>query len=158
MSDRWALSLGAGYNRYGLSGEADLARSATLEGSLRYTLNTVGPLASVAYVLDAEYVAHREERQDANGQPYIPLPAATREVHALQVNVEDYLTDYVRYAAQIGYAYDRRGRSGPQGAISLGWEPADTLELGVRASHARSTARGTASAVNSAGVTLVWRY
>ncbi|CAO3356759.1 tetratricopeptide repeat protein [Azospirillum palustre] len=158
LSDRWSLSLGAGYNRYGLSGEADLARSATLEGSLRYTLNTVGPLASVAYVLDAEYVAHREERQDANGQPYIPLPAATREVHALQVNVEDYLTDYVRYAAQIGYAYDRRGRSGPQGAISLGWEPADNLELGFRASHARSTARGTASAVNSAGVTLVWRY
>ncbi|WP_377807657.1 tetratricopeptide repeat protein [Azospirillum sp. A29] len=163
LSDHWSLSLGGGYNRYGLSGEADLARSATLEGSLRYTLNTVGPLASVAYVLDAEYVAHREERQDANGsttggQPYIPLPAATREVHALQLNVEDYLTDYVRYAAQLGYAYDRRGRSGPQGAISLGWEPADNLELGFRASHARSTARGTASAVNSAGVTLVWRY
>ena len=158
LSDRWSLSLGAGYNRYGLSGEADLARSATLEGSLRYALNAVGPLASVAYVLDAEYVSHREERQDANGQPYTPLPAATREVHALQLNVEDYLTDYVRYAAQIGYAYDRRGRSGPQGAISLGWEPADNLELGFRASHARSTARGTASAVNSAGLTLVWRY
>lgn len=158
LSDRWSLSLGAGYNRYGLSGEADLARSATLEGSLRYTLNAAGPLAGVAYVLDAEYVAHREERQDANGQRYIPLPAATREVHALQLNVEDHLTDYVRYAAQIGYAYDRRGRSGPQGAISLGWEPADNLELGFRASHARSTARGTASAVNSAGLTLVWRY
>lgn len=168
LSDRWSLSLGAGYNRYGLSGAADLARSATLEGSLRYTLNTVGPLASVAYVLDAEYVAHREEkrsgdRQDADGniiegQPYIPLPAATREVHSLQLNLEDYLTDYVRYAVQVGYAYDRRGRSGPQGAVSLGWEPADNLELGFRASHARSTARGTASAVNSAGVTLVWRY
>ncbi|MBY6263602.1 hypothetical protein EI613_17020 [Azospirillum sp. 412522] len=168
LSDRWFLSLGAGYNRYGLAGAADLARSATVEGSLRYTLNAAGPLASVAYVLDAEYVGHREERrsedrQDADGntiegQPYVPLPAATREVHALQLNVEDYLTDYVRYAAQIGYAYDRRGRSGPQGAISLGWEPADNLELGFRASHARSTARGTASAVNSAGVTLVWRY
>ncbi|WP_247876155.1 hypothetical protein [Azospirillum sp. TSH100] len=168
LSDRWSLSLGAGYNRYGLAGTADLARSATLEGSLRYTLNQPGPLTSVAYVLDAEYVAHREERrsgdrQDADGnmiegQPYVPLPAATREVHALQLNVEDYLTDYVRYAAQIGYAYDRRGRSGPQGALSLGWEPTDNLELGFRASHARSTARGTASAVNSAGVTLVWRY
>ncbi|MBK1838344.1 tetratricopeptide repeat protein [Azospirillum sp. YIM B02556] len=158
LSDRWSLSLGAGYNRYGLAGAADLARSATLEGSLRYTLNAAGPLTSVGYVLDAEYVGRRKERQDANGQAYVPLPAATREVHALQLNVEDQLTDYVRYAAQVGYAYDRRGRSGPQGAISLAWEPADTLELGFRASHARSTSRGTASAVNSAGVTLVWRY
>ncbi len=158
LSDRWFLSLGAGYNRYGLAGDADLARSATVEGSLRYTLNAAGPLTSVAYVLDAEYVAHREERQDALGLPYVPLPATTREVHALQLNAEDYLTDYVRYAVQVGYAYDRRGRSGPQGAISLGWEPADNLELNFRASHARSTSRGTASAVNSAGVTLVWRY
>ncbi len=158
LSERWSLSLGAGYNRYGLAGAADLARSATVEGSLRYTLNTAGPLASVAYVLDAEYVGHREERQNADGQTYVPLPAATREVHALQINVEDHVTDYVRYAAQLGYAYDRRGRSGPQGAVSLGWEPVDGLELGIRAAHARSTARGTASAVNSAGVTLVWRY
>ncbi|MFP5513583.1 MAG: tetratricopeptide repeat protein [Alphaproteobacteria bacterium] len=158
LSQRWSLSLGAGYNRYGLAGAAGLARSATVEGSLRYVLNTAGPLASVAYVLDAEYVGHREERQNADGQTYVPLPAATREVHALQVNVEDHVTDYVRYAAQLGYAYDRRGRSGPQGAISLAWEPAEGLELGIRAAHARSTARGTASAVNSAGVALVWRY
>ncbi|MBP2300613.1 hypothetical protein [Azospirillum picis] len=158
LSSRWALALGAGWNRYGLAGSADLARSATVEGSLRYTLNTEGPLTSVAYVLDAEYVGRRKERLDALGQIYVPLPAATREVHAVQLNIEDHITDYVRYAAQVGYAYDRRGQSGPQGAVSLAWEPAENLEVGLRASHARSTARGSASAVDSVGGFLVWRY
>jgi hypothetical protein len=152
------LSFAVGYNRYGLSAAADLARSASVEGALRYVLNPEGPLTSVAYLLDAEYVGRRVQWENAQGQPFAPLPAATREVHALQLSVEDWIADYLRYSAQIGYAYDRRGKSGPQGAVSLSWEPLDTLEIGVRASHARSTARGTASAVNAAGGYLLWRY
>jgi tetratricopeptide (TPR) repeat protein len=158
LSDRWNLSFAVGYNRYGLSAAADLARSASVEGALRYVLNPEGPLTSVAYLLDAEYVGRRVQWENAQGQPFAPLPAATREVHALQLSVEDWIADYLRYSAQIGYAYDRRGKSGPQGAVSLSWEPLDTLEIGVRASHARSTARGTASAVNAAGGYLLWRY
>lgn len=158
LSEWWSLTFGAGYNRYGLSDAVDLVRSATLEGSLRYVLNQEGPLTSVAYVLDAEYVGRRVERQTEEGLPFAPLPAATREIHAIQVNIEDRLTDYVRYGLQAGYAYDRRGKSGPQGSLSLGWEPADQLEIGFRAGHARSTTRGTASAVNSMGGYVILRH
>ncbi|MBP2229630.1 tetratricopeptide (TPR) repeat protein [Azospirillum agricola] len=157
LSERWSLTLGAGYNRYGLSGAADLARSATVEGALRYVLNQEGPLASVAYTLDAEYVGRRVRRETAQGQPYVPLPAATREVHGIQVAAEDWLTDYVRYGVQVGYSYDRRGKSGPQGSFSVSWEPTDTLEVGIRASHARSTARGSASAVDMVGGYVILR-
>jgi tetratricopeptide (TPR) repeat protein len=175
LSDRWSFGFGVGYNRYGLAGASDLARSASVEAQLRYVLNREGPLASLAYLLDAEYVGRREQREipaeprpsdqvigtptpPRPGQFFAPLPTATREVHVLQLSVEDWIADYVRYSAQIGYAYDRRGKSGPQGAVSLSWEPLDTLEIGLRASHARSTARGTASAVNAAGGYLLWRY
>lgn len=158
LSPRWIVTAGAGYNRYGLAGTRDLARSATVEGSLRYVLNQEGPLASVAYLLDAEYVGRRAERMNEQGAVFAPLPAATREVHGLQIAIDDQLTDYVRYGVQLGYAYDRRGKSGPQGAVSLGWEPHDSLEIGLRASHARSTARGTANAVDSAGGYVIWRY
>ena len=162
-----------GYNRYGLAGASDLARSASVEAQLRYVLNREGPLTSLVYLLDAEYVGRRAQREIPSeplppdqaldtppppGRFFAPLPTATREVHVLQLSVEDWLADYVRYSAQIGYAYDRRGKSGPQGALSLAWEPLDALEIGVRASHARSTARGTASAVNAAGGYLLWRY
>ncbi|MFD1627028.1 tetratricopeptide repeat protein [Azospirillum griseum] len=175
LSDRWNLTLGAGYNRYGLAGDADLARSGSVEASLRYVLNREGPLTSLVYALDAEYVGRRVQRARALPAPqaladdavppplptlsfFAPVPVATREVHAVLLSVEDWLADYVRYSAQIGYAYDRRGKSGPQGAVSLVWEPLDALEIGLRASHARSTARGTASAVNAAGGYLMWRY
>ncbi len=176
LSDRWNLTLGAGYNRYGLAGDADLARSASVEASLRYVLNREGPLTSLVYAVDAEYVGRRVQRaralpaapealaEDAPPPPvpppgfFTPLPVATREVHTILLSVEDWLADYVRYGAQIGYAYDRRGKSGPQGALSLAWEPLDALEIGLRLSHARSTARGTASAVNAAGGYLMWRY
>ncbi len=173
LSDRWSLGIGVGYNRYGLAGASDLARSASVEAQLRYVLNREGPLTSLVYLLDAEYVGRRAQRESPSeplppdqaldtppppGRFFAPLPTATREVHVLQLSVEDWLADYVRYSAQIGYAYDRRGKSGPQGALSLAWEPLDALEIGVRASHARSTARGTASAVNAAGGYLLWRY
>lgn len=157
-ADRWVVTLGAAYNRYGLAGATDLARSVTVEGAIRYILNQDGPLASVAYLLDAEYVGHREDRLNNQGVLFNPLPAASREVHIAQFSIEDYLADYVRYSMQFGYAYDRRGQSGPQGAFSLGWEPVDDLEIGLRASHARSTTRGTASTVDSAGGYLLWRY
>ena len=158
LKERWIATLGAGWNRYGLSGEPDLARSATVEGSLRYVLNQDGPLTSVAYLLDAEYVGRRAERTNAQGNLFVPLPVATREVHALQLNLDDALTDYWRYSLQAGYAYDRFNKGGPQGAVALAYEPLDHLELGLRASYTRSTARGTGAAATAAGGYLIWRY
>lgn len=157
LSDRWSFTLGGALNRYGLAGQEDLARSASLEGSLRYTLPLDRPIASLAYVLDAEYVGRRVERFDAAGAPYIPLPVARREVHSLQVAVEDSYDSGFRYGMQGGWSYDRFNKGGPFAAGQLAYELLDGLEAGVHASHAISTARGTGSTVEAAGGYLLWR-
>lgn len=158
LTERWTASLGAGLNRYGLADASDLASSATVEGAVRYVLNREGPVTSIAYVLDAEYVTRRADRVNEAGAVYVPLPAQTREVHALQLGLDDALTDYVRYNLQAGYAYDRRGKGGPQGSLGLAYEPLDHLELGLRASYTRATARGNGAAATAAGGYLIMRY
>ena len=158
LSERWFATLGGGLNRYGLGAQGDLARSAGVEGSLRYTFVTQRPVASVAYVLDGEYVGRRVTRTDAAGVAFVPLPVVTREVHSLQLAVEDNYAGGFRYAAQAGWSFDRFNRGGPFAAALLGYEVVDGLEAGVRASHTVSTARGTGSAANTVGGYLLWRY
>nr|WP_246500376.1 tetratricopeptide repeat protein [Azospirillum rugosum] len=158
LSERWSANLGAGWNRYGLAGAGDLATSATVEGAVRYVLIREWPVTSIAYVLDAEYVARRADRVDEAGVAYLPLPVQTREVHALQLALDDALTDYLRYSIQGGYAYDRRGKGGPQGSLALAYEPLERLELGLRASYTRATARGSGTTATGAGGYLIMRY
>ncbi|HEY0835298.1 MAG TPA: tetratricopeptide repeat protein [Azospirillum sp.] len=153
-----AASLGGAVNRYGLVGDPDLARSASVEGWLRYTFNDEGPIASVAYVLDAEYVAGKTSRIDPRGTIVSPLPLVSREVHSLQVAVDHPVTDWFRYNVQAGWSYDRRNEGGPFAAAQLAFVPLTTLEFGLRASHTISTSRGTGNTVRSAGGYLLWRY
>jgi tetratricopeptide (TPR) repeat protein len=158
LSERWLATLGGALNRYGLGAEGDLARSASLEGAVRYTFRVLRPIASLAYVLDAEYVGRRVERQAAQGALFAPLPVTRREVHSFQIAVEDSFDNGFRYAAQAGWSYDRFNKGGPFAAGAVGYEVLDGLEAGVRASHTISTSRGTGSAVNAAGGYLLWRY
>ncbi|PWC43140.1 tetratricopeptide repeat protein [Azospirillum sp. TSO22-1] len=158
LSERWGATLGGALNRYGLAGQGDLARSASVEGSLRYTFWVERPIASLAYVLDAEYVGRRVERFDPLGNLYVPLPVARREVHSLQVALEDSYDGGFRYALQAGWSYDRFSKGGPFAAGTLGYEMLDGLESGLRASHTISTTRGTGSTVNAVGGYLLWRH
>lgn len=158
LGNGWSAMLGGGYNRYGLDDADDLARSATAEGSLRYAIDLGQPVASVAYGLDAEYVADRETRIDPLGNPYAPLPVTTREVHSISLGLDGEIGSTLRYGLQGGYAYDRRNSGGPFAAATVAYEPIANLELGVRASHARSTARGTDAGVNAVGAYIVLRH
>lgn len=158
LSERWLATLGGALNRYGLGAEGDLARSASLEGAVRYTVLVQRPIASLAYVLDAEYLNRRVERLDPLGLPFVPLPVARREVHSLQVAVEDSFDNGLRYAVQGGWSYDRFNKGGPFAAGAVAYEFIDGLEAGLRASHTISTARGTGSAVDAAGGYLLWRH
>lgn len=157
LGDGWSATAGGGFNRYGLDDDDGLARSATVEGSLRYAIDLGGPVAGIAYGLDAEYVIERETRIDPLGNPYAPLPVTTREVHSLSLGLDDEIGDALRYGAQAGYAYDRRNSGGPFAAVSVAYEPVTNLEFGFRASHARSTARGTDAGVNAVGAYLTVR-
>ncbi|HYH38322.1 MAG TPA: tetratricopeptide repeat protein [Azospirillum sp.] len=158
ISERWGATLGGALNRYGLSGRADLARSASVEGSLRHTFWVERPIASLVYVLDAEYLNRRAERFDPSGNRYVPLPVARREVHSLQVAVEDSYDSGFRYALQAGWSYDRFNKGGPFAAGTVGYEVLDGLETGLRASHTISTSRGTGSTVDAVGGYLLWRH
>lgn len=154
----WSALLGGGYSRYGLDEDDGLARSATAEGTLRYAIDLGRPVASVAYSLDAEYVIERETRIDPLGNPYAPLPIATREVHSFSLGIDDEIGDVLRYGVQGGYAYDRRNSGGPFAAATIAYEPLTNVELGFRASHARSTARGSDAGVNAVGAYVAFRY
>lgn len=153
-----AASLGGAVNRYGLAGDPNLARSASVEGWVRYTFNDEGPIASVAYILDAEYVADKTERIDPRGNVQAPLPLVSREVHSLQVAVDHPVTDWFRYNLQAGWSHDRRNEGGPFAAAQVAIAPLPDLEIGLRASHTISTARGTGNTVRAAGGYLLWRY
>ncbi|HYD68410.1 tetratricopeptide repeat protein [Azospirillum sp.] len=153
-----AASLGGAVNRYGLAGDPNLARSASVEGWVRYTFNDEGPIASVAYVLDAEYVADKTERIDPRGNVQAPLPLVSREVHSLQLAVDHPVTDWFRYNLQAGWSHDRRNEGGPFAAAQVAFAPLPELEFGLRASHTISTARGTGNTVRAAGGYLLWRY
>ncbi|WP_448189943.1 tetratricopeptide repeat protein [Azospirillum sp. sgz301742] len=158
LSERWLATLGGALNRYGLGAEGDLARTASLEGAVRYTFLVQRPIASVAYVLDAEYLGRRVERLDPQGLSFAPLPVTRREVHSLQLAVEDSFDNGFRYAAQAGWSYDRFNKGGPFAAGAVAYEFVEGLEAGVRASHTISTSRGTGNVVDSAGGYLLWRY
>jgi len=158
LSERWVATLGGALNRYGLAEEGDLARSASLEGSLRYTVRVQRPIVSLAYVLDAEYLNRRAERRDPLGNPFFPLPVARREVHSFQIAAEDSYDSGFRWALQAGWSYDRFNKGGPFAAGAIGYELWDGFEAGLRASHTISTARGTGSAVDAAGGYLLWRH
>lgn len=157
LGEGWSAMLGGGFSRYGLDENDDLARSTTAEGALRYAVDLGRPVASIGYSLDAEYVIERETRIDPLGNPYAPLPVATREVHSFSLGIDDEIGDVLRYGVQGGYAYDRRNSGGPFAAVTVAYEPLTAVEMGFRASHARSTARGSDAGVNAVGVYFALR-
>ena len=103
-------------------------------------------------------MAQKAERLDPFGNVVAPLPLSSREVHALQVGLDGALADFVRYSVLAGYAYDRRNEGAPFAAAALVWQPREALEIGLRASRAVNTARGTGNAVDAVGGYVLWRY
>lgn len=159
LSRRWAASGSAGLAAYGLDGEdGQLASSATLSGSLVYILREADPLVALGYALDAEYVRDSKFYYDSFGTAFHPMSVSTREVHSLQASFERALSDYLTWSLFGGYSWDRRSKGAPFASVALRYEPLADLELGLRASRARATARGSADAVSSAGGYMTWRY
>ncbi|MBI1207871.1 MAG: hypothetical protein GC191_11350 [Azospirillum sp.] len=169
-SHAWTGGLGIAINRYGVGDAADAAGSVSGEGFLSWSFALFGlplaPRAALTYLLDAEYLGGRAERSvrepgpdgTAQSTPFAPLPLTTREVHTGQLSLDDDLTDYLRWRLAAGYAYDRRNEGAPYLALFLTYEPLADLEIGVKASQASSTARGSSNVVESYGGYVNWRY
>jgi hypothetical protein len=138
-----------GANRYGLSGDGDVARSTSLAVELR--LDSLGGVdgLSAAYALDAEYIGHLDARTTSTAVTYRPLPLLDREVHSATLGYtrargsrdgQGMLT----VDGQVGVGKDRYGRSGALGAVAISWSRR-AIGTQVRASHTRNIgrARGT---------------
>lgn len=159
LSPHWLLTATGSLNSYGLDGEdGQLASSATANGTLVYIVYAGSPYVTLGYALDAEYVIDNKFFFDSFGTAFHPMSLATREVHSFQGTFERPLTDYLSWSAAAGYSWDRRNKGAPFANLALRYEPLADLEIGLRVSHARATARGTADAVDSIGGYLTWRY
>lgn len=159
LSQRWSASGSLSLAGYGLDGEdGQLASSAIVSSSLVYILREANPFITLGYALDAEYVRDNKFYYDAFGNPFHPMSLSTREVHSLQASFERALTDYLTWSLYGGWSWDRRSKSAPFASVALRYEPLADLELGLRASRARATGRGTADSVSSAGGYMTWRY
>jgi len=155
----------AGFSRYNLPGNADGARSATLDGELRLPLDGLARGASLAYVFDGEYPWRIKRAPDpaSAGAEYRPVPLRYREVHGL---LAGYTLDFKRAFDSewpivadfsAGPAYDRYGRrGGPLAGANLSWLGDGAVQGGLRGFYGRGVGRDSSASVTIGGF-LTWR-
>jgi len=157
-----SFSLGGALNRYGIGALGGAATSRSLEASARWTaFNGVPdgrPTVTLAYTLDAEYVAHVKRKLDVDGEEFKPLALSSREVHALGIETSGAFLDDFRYEATGGYAFDRINQGGAFVSGALSYQPSALFEVGVRASRSQSLSDGTTTTVDSGAGYLTLRY
>jgi hypothetical protein len=158
FGDGWSGTLGVRYNRYGIAGDEDVARSGGLTGGLRkaFTLGDID--MSAGYSFDGEYMDKQTSYRAADGTMFRPLDIGTREIHSLDVTLADNLTDWLRMDLYGGYAYDRYNEGGPILGGSLALIGQQHFEAGLRASHAKALTRGSGDDVTRAGAYAQWRF
>jgi tetratricopeptide (TPR) repeat protein len=155
LSDLYELSAGMALNHYSLSGDhAGTGSETTAE--IRRVIAAPWPFATVGYRFDAEYMLN-SQTNDLTGANLLPL--SSRETHNIDVSTEGYLTDFVRARGLAGYTYDRlNGGGGPQGEVSLIYEPLDDLEITTTLGTSLTASRGTDNQLIYGGISLRTRF
>jgi hypothetical protein len=142
-----------GANRYTLPQLSTVARSTTLAGELRW--NKLGNIAglSATYLIDAEYASSVEQRTNAAGAAFSPLPLLDREVHLAQLGYERTIGHsdsggVFNLRGRLAAGADRYGRSGSVAGFVLSWSSGAWLAQ-LQASQVRNLgrARGTTDSV-----------
>jgi hypothetical protein len=130
-------SLAGHYTRYGVHGDADVARTAGWDANLRWDLPIwAGLLAGVSYDGHGEYVTDNDSRAGAAPTPFVPLGIRNMENHAVTVNLSGFLADGFWFAGYAGWVVDRYAADGLLAGLDLHYTPAPgvDLALGVRQS------------------------
>ena len=155
LSDLYELSAGMALNHYSLAGDhAGTGSEATAE--IRRVIAAPWPFATVGYRFDAEYMLN-SQTNDLTGASLLPL--SSRETHNIDVSTEGYLTDFLRARGLAGYSYDRlNGGGGPQGELSLIYEPLDDLEITTTLGTSLTASRGTDNQLIYGGISLRTRF
>lgn len=154
----WGLSgsLAGHYTRYGVHGDADVARTAGWDGNLRWDADVWdGLLAGVSYDGHGEYMIGNDTRTGAAPTPYVPLGIRNMENHAVTANLSSRFFQDFWFSAYAGYVIDRYAADGLLAGLDFHYTPAPgvDLALGVRQS-AVSYTQGERGRQTTAGLNL----
>ena len=151
----WA-SLAGHYTRYGVHGDAHIARTAGWDASLRWDMPVWnGLLAGISYDGHGEYVTNNDIRAGATPTPFVPLGIRDMENHAVALNLSGFLADGFWFAGYAGWVVDRYASNGLLAGLDLHYmpQPGMDLALGIRQS-AVSYTQGERGKQLSAGLNL----
>jgi tetratricopeptide (TPR) repeat protein len=150
--------VGVSYQRYNVADDSDVAKTLGVDLSLDYTFRSAakGPTITGGYFLEAEYVEEREVRIDVLGEPFSPLPLVDREVHGVNMSLENRLATGFNYTVIGGYVLDRFNEQGPIAGLNLSYRPNPSIEFQLPLSYSIATSRGTGDKVYSAGLFFIW--
>jgi hypothetical protein len=130
-------SVAGHYTRYGVHGDADVARTAGWDANLRWDMPIwAGLLAGISYDGHGEYVTDNDTRTGTAPTPFVPLGIRDMENHAVTLNLSGTLGDGLWFAGYAGWVKDRFASDGLLAGIDLHYTPSAGLDfaLGVRQS------------------------
>lgn len=143
ISPKLYLSTGAAYNRYGLDGLNDAARSWQAQFAMRYQLAADNAEVDVGYNVEKEEASDHAVLTDNNAANFKPLDISSTEIHNIDLSWSSKFGQNFKFNSQLGYGVDRLNGEGPFANLSLIYQPEWYLEAGVDASY--SSATSTAS-------------
>jgi hypothetical protein len=149
-------SLAGHYTRYGVHGDADVARTAGWDANLRWNTDIWnGLLAGISYDGHGEYLTNNDTRTGTAPTPFIPLGIRNIENHAVTLNLSSALGEGFWFAAYAGWVTDRYASDGLLAGLDLHYTPAPgvDLALGVRQSAVSYTQGETGNQL-TAGLNL----
>lgn len=144
------------YARYGVHGDADVARTAGWDAGLRWQTDVWdGLLAGIAYDGHGDYRIDDTTFTGASPSPYIPLGIRSIENHAVTLNLSSTFWQGIWFSGYAGWVKDRYATNGLLAGLDLHYTPAPGVDiaLGFRQS-AVSYTQGETGRQTSAGLNL----
>jgi len=157
-SARWQGAATVHANRYAMEAVGEVADSFGVGASLGVVFHRNAATWLAVYRLDAEYFSDVAERTATDGRGFEPLPAASREVHALGIEVGRSETAPMHYNLAAGYSIDRKGPDAPYFALQLDYAPTPQLLIGLRASYSLAVDRREDNPVSYIGAAGEYRF
>jgi len=147
---------GGHYDRYGVHGDSDVARTAGWDAGLRWdTPVWDGLLVGLSYDGHGDYRSSEASFTGSAPTPYVPLGIRSIENHAIALDISSAFGNGFWFSGYAGWVDDRYSSNGLLAGLDLHYTPAPgvDLALGVRQS-AVSYVQGETGRQTTAGLNL----
>jgi hypothetical protein len=144
------------YDRYGVHGDANVARTAGWDAGLRWdTPVWDGLLVGLSYDGHGDYRTSNASFTGTAPTPFVPLDIRSIENHAVTLNLTSPLWDGLWFNGYAGWVTDRYSSDGLMAGLDLHYMPAPGVDiaLGVRQS-AVSYIQGESGRQTTAGLNM----